>query len=60
MNEMTIDPSHFHSRSNFLKFFRTVISQIREEMYSEFKDYMSDTDYDMYFRKALIHYEGYN
>ena len=60
MNEMIIDPSHFHSRSNFLKFFRSVISKIREEMYSEFKDYMSDTDYDMYFRKALIHYEGYN
>lgn len=60
MNEMTIDASSFHSRSNFLKFFRNVISKIREEMYSEFKDYMTDTDYDMYFRKALIHYEGYN
>jgi len=60
MNEMIVDPSHFHSRSNFLKFFRTVISKIREDMYTEFKDFMSDTDYDMYFRKALIHYEGYN
>lgn len=60
ITEMSIDPSDFKSRMNFLKFFRESISKIREDMYQDFKDYMSDTDYDMYFRKAIIHYEGCN
>lgn len=60
ITEMSIDPSDFKSRGSFLKFFRESISKIREDMYQDFKDYMSDTDYDMYFRKAIIHYEGCN
>jgi hypothetical protein len=60
ITEMSIDPSDFKSRTNFLKFFRESISKIREDMYQDFKEYMSDTDYDMYFRKAIIHYEGCN
>ena len=60
VTEMMIEPSYFNERSNFLKFFRENISKIREDMFQDFKDYMSDTDYDMYFRKAIIHYEGCN
>lgn len=60
MAEMIIDPSNCEARGNFLKFFRSVISNIRQDMYLEFKDYMTDSDYDMCFRKALIHYEGLN
>lgn len=58
--EMAIPAEHYDQRGNFLRFFRGVISTIREDMYQEFKDWMSDTDYDLNFRKALFHYEGYN
>lgn len=57
--EMSLPAEYNDSRRNFLKFFRENISEIRQEMYEEFKDYMSDTDYDLYFRKALMHYEGH-
>jgi hypothetical protein len=56
--EMSLPAEYNQSRKNFLKFFRENISDIRQEMFSEFKDYMTDTNYDLYFRKALIHYEG--
>jgi hypothetical protein len=58
LNEMMINPSQFQLRSNFLKFFRDTISFIREDMYQEFREYMSDSDYDLYFRKAIFKYEG--
>ncbi len=57
--EMAIPPSSFEKRANFLKFFRDNMLSIREEMYQEFKDYMEDTDYDLYWRKALEKYDGY-
>lgn len=56
--EMTIPVHHFSLRTNFLKFFRENISKIREGMYDEFRHFMTDIDYDMYFRKAIMHYEG--
>ena len=58
--EMIIPVHHFSKRTNFLKFFRECISFIREEMYQEFGVHMDDSDFDLYFRKAIIHYEGYN
>jgi hypothetical protein len=58
LEEMTIPVIHYHLRPNFLKFFRENISEIREGMFQEFTSFMSDIDYDMYFRKAIIHYEG--
>jgi CRISPR/Cas system-associated endoribonuclease Cas2 len=60
LTEMTIPVLFFHQRMNFLKFFRENISKIREDMYDEFRHHMTDIDYDFYFRKAIIHYEGYN
>ena len=59
LNEMTLSSSDFSNRQNFLLFFRTSMLPIREEMYEEFKDLISDSDYDLYFRKALESYEGY-
>lgn len=41
----------------FLGFFRKHISSIKEEMYHEFREYMSDTDWDLCFQKALLHYD---
>lgn len=58
LDEMTIPVLHYHLRGKFLKFFREHISVIREEMYEEFRHFMEDLDYDFYFRKAIIHYEG--
>jgi allophanate hydrolase subunit 1 len=58
INEMLIPVIHYDKRGNFLRFFRENISKIREDMYQEFKEYVSDTDYDLYFRKAIMNYEG--
>ena len=58
LNEMSIPVIHFELRKNFLTFFRENISKIREELYDEFHTFMTDIDYDFYFRKAIIHYEG--
>jgi hypothetical protein len=58
LDEMTLPVRFFEKRGTFLKFFRTHISRIREEMYEEFKEYVNTYDYDMYFRKAIMHYEG--
>jgi hypothetical protein len=44
-------------RSAFLKFFRENISTIKEEMYQEFREHMEDTDWDLWFRAAIMNYE---
>ena len=46
-------------RPAFMVFFRKYNSSIKEEMYQEFRDHIPDTDFDLYFREALISYEGY-
>jgi hypothetical protein len=43
----------------FMDFFLSHISDIKEELYQEFRDHIPDDSWDLYFRKALIHYEGY-
>uniref|UniRef100_A0A6C0KFX0 Uncharacterized protein n=1 Tax=viral metagenome TaxID=1070528 RepID=A0A6C0KFX0_9ZZZZ len=58
LHQMTIPVIHYNLRGAFLKFFRENISFIREGMYDEFRHFMTDLDYDFYFRKAIIHYEG--
>ena len=56
--EMSVLSSNNVDRLNFSLFFRTFMPFIREEMYNEFKMYINDNDFDLYIRKALIHYEG--
>ena len=58
LDEMTLPVRFYDKRGTFLKFFRTHISKIREEMYQEFREYITDQDYDLFFRKAIMHYEG--
>ena len=58
LDEMTLPVRFYDKRGSFLKFFRTHISKIREDMYMEFRDYITDQDYDLFFRKAIMHYEG--
>lgn len=57
INEMTIH--NYNLRKNFLIFYRHCLLHITEELYQEFKDHISDSDFNLYMRKALYHYEGF-
>jgi hypothetical protein len=57
MNEMTLETPYYEDRKNFLKFLRRHVFSLREELYSEFKQYITDTDFDLYFRAAMSMYE---
>ena len=59
MSELTmIGDENLQNRFKFLAFFRSVIPKLRQEMWEEFKDYITDPDFDLYFRKAISKYEG--
>jgi len=60
LNELTVESSSFNERKNFLLFFRTNLSSLQTELWEEFKDYVSDTDFDLSFRRAIYNYEGCN
>lgn len=57
--ELTLPSSYVHLRMNFLQFFREVFSTLREDLREEFKDEMSETDFDLYLRRLIVNYEGY-
>jgi hypothetical protein len=57
LNEMTINTNDFESRKHFLKFFRKNMLSIREELYEEFKEHITDADFDLYLRSAISTYE---
>jgi hypothetical protein len=56
--EMCENSSNWSKRLDFLLFFRTYLSHIREELFAEFKLYITDTEFDLYIRKAISTYEG--
>jgi hypothetical protein len=56
--EISIPSSLSATRQYFSLFFRSHLPFIREEMYAEFKEFMDDTEFDLYMRKAMVHYEG--
>ena len=56
--EMTLPPSGYTDRKHFLEFFRKNIAAIKEKLYEEYKEMVSDTDFDLYLKQALIVYEG--
>ena len=58
INEMMLETTKFNDRRHFLMFFRQYMLRIREELYEEFKEYVSDTDFDLTIRKAISSYEG--
>jgi hypothetical protein len=58
LDEMIISSDSYDKRKNFLKFFRENISKIREELKEEYVKYIDDSDFDLYFKKAILHYEG--
>lgn len=52
-----------NSLNNYIKIFfsaflREEIISIREEMYKEFKEYLEDSEFDIYFRDAISLYES--
>ena len=57
MNEMTLETTEYEKRKHFLKFLRQEVFVLREELYHEFKQYITDTDFDLYFRAAMSMYE---
>jgi len=46
-------------RKNFLQFLRKAIPLIREEMWTDFEEDMTDTEFDLYLRRAIVKYEGH-
>ena len=58
ISEIMITSSLSSKRQYFSLFLRSHVAFIREEMYAEFKEFMDDTTFDLYMRKALMHYEG--
>jgi len=60
LNEMTLDSYKFANRQNFLLFFRTHMSSIREELFKEFEQYITPSEFDLCMRKAISSYEGAN
>ena len=55
--EMSSSSSNYSNRQNFSLLFRTYMSDIREELYSEFFDYVSDEYFELALRKATMHYD---
>ena len=58
INEMTVNSNEYNDRRHFLLFFRTFLPSLREELYEEFKEYLSVFEFDLTIRKAISLYEG--
>ena len=57
--EMTLNADKdILSRKHFLDFFRQHISHLKDDIYKDVKDDVTDVDFELYFRKAMSHYEG--
>uniref|UniRef100_A0A6C0EM18 Uncharacterized protein n=1 Tax=viral metagenome TaxID=1070528 RepID=A0A6C0EM18_9ZZZZ len=57
LEQMTLETDKYAERKHFLKFLRKNILPIREEMYEEFKEHITNTEFDLYFRAAISVYE---
>jgi hypothetical protein len=54
VEEMTLELSE---RYNYIAFIRECLPSLRYELWNEFKQHIQDSDFDLYFRKAMIMYE---
>lgn len=57
MEEMMVQNSSHERRKHFLGFLRNNVLGIREEMYEEYRTHISDSDFDLYFKGAVLMYE---
>ena len=55
--EITIDPDEYNKRKNFMLFFYTYLHKVKEVLKDKFCNDISDTDFELYFRGAMTHYE---
>ena len=61
LNEMTLNRhDQLGERSNFFKFFRENIPDIRDNLWNEYSTYITEVDFDLYFRKAIYKYDGFS
>ena len=60
LEQMTVPNSEYGKRKDFLEFFRNQVPDLKETLYEKFKTELSDADFDLYLRQALLHYEGSN
>jgi hypothetical protein len=58
IDELSGNMSRYDLRQNYNLFFNVSCDKIRIELYEEFKEYITDVDFDLYFKKAIIAYEG--
>jgi len=58
IEELSGNMSRYDLRQNYNLFFNVSCDKIRIELYEEFKEYITDVDFDLYFKKAIIAYEG--
>ena len=56
--EMCENTSNWSKRLDFSLFFRTYLSHLREELFHEFKSFVTDSEFDLFIRKAISTYEG--
>ncbi len=56
--EMMVNSNKYESRQNFSLFFRTYLSEIREELSKEFEGMITETEFDLCIRRAISSYEG--
>jgi hypothetical protein len=60
LTEMTESSNNWQNRLSFLLFFQTNFSILRNELWDEFKIYITEYEFDLFFRKAISTYEGDN
>lgn len=57
IEEMCEEKLDYESRKNYFSFIRDRLPSLRDELWREFNNHISDCDFDLYFRKALVLYE---
>ena len=53
-----LERNNYTNRPYFIHFFRNTVPEIKEELYNEFKDYVSDIEFDLAIRSAILNYES--
>ena len=57
IEEITVPSNEYKNRQNFLLFYKTQLQILKEELYNEFKEFVSDEDFETYYRRGIIKYE---
>lgn len=53
-----VNSDNYEDRPNFIQFFCDNVPILRQELYEEFKEYVSDSEFDLSTRQAVSNYEG--